>query len=142
MEQCELWAKINKAKNEIGELRYNIQRMYDRKDAYEVEKNKAYNLIDQVEDYFSDKQNKIKALEGVKGRANTTMLAELTELFSYESMNVMIDGYECIADYIQNNIRIADEKIEEAEGRIRRLQINIYNWENELRNMKIIESEI
>ncbi|MCM1081857.1 MAG: hypothetical protein NC393_01745 [Clostridium sp.] len=142
MEQCELQAKINKAKNEIVELRYNIQSMYDRKDAYGIEKSKAYNLIDQVEAYYSNKQNKIKALEGVKGRANTTMLAKLMDLFSYESMNVMIDGYECIADYIQNNIRMADEKIEEAEDRIRRLQINIYNWENEIRNMKIIESEI
>lgn len=140
MDKYELRVKINRAQNEIAELRYNIQRLYDRRYEYEAEKRKAYSLISYTEDYYTKKQNRIRALEVVKGRANSTMLAMLTGQFTYEGMKAIIDGYDYIADCIQNNIRIADEKIEEAEKRIRQLEINIYNWENEIRNI-IMEGE-
>ncbi len=140
MNKYELRVKINRAQNEIGELHYNIQRLYDRRYEYEAEKRKAYSLISYTEDYYTKKQNRIRALEGVNGRANNTMLAKLTELFTYEGMKAIIDGYDYIADCIQNNIRIADDKIKEAEKRIRQLEINIYNWENEIRNT-IMEGE-
>lgn len=66
------------------------------------------------------------------------MLAKLTERFTYRGMSSIIDGYDYIADCIQNNIRLADRKIEEAHTRIRQLEINIYNWESEIRNMKVM----
>ena len=135
MNKYELRVKINRAQNEIGELRYDIQRLYDKRYTYEAEKSKAYSLITDTEDYYTRKQNRVRALEGVNGRANSTMLAKLTELFTYEGMKAIIDGYDYIADCIQNNIQIADEKIVEAETRIRQLEINIYNWENEIRNI-------
>lgn len=141
MNKYELRVKINRAQNEIGELQYDIQRLYDRMTEYETEKSKADNLVSETEDSCTRKQNRIKSLEGVKGRANNTMLAKLSEQFTYQSMNVIIDGYDFIADCIQNNIRIAEDKIEEAKARIRQLELNIYNWENEIRNMKIMEGE-
>lgn len=141
MDKYELRVKINRAQNEIGELQYDIQRLYDRMTEYETEKSKADNLVSETEDYCTRKQNRIKSLEGVKGRANNTMLVKLSEQFTYQSMNVIIDGYDFIADCIQNNIRIAEDKIEEAKARIRQLELNIYNWENEIRNMKIMEGE-
>lgn len=141
MDKYELRVKINRAQNEIGELQYDIQRLYDRMTEYETEKSKADNLVSETEDFCTRKQNRIKSLEGVKGRANNTMLAKLSEQFTYQSMNVIIDGYDFIADCIQNNIRIAEDKIEEAKARIRKLELNIYNWENEIRNMKIMEGE-
>lgn len=141
MNKYELRVKINRAQNEIGELQYDIQRLYDRMTEYETEKSKADNLVSETEDYCTRKQNRIKSLEGVKGRANNTMLAKLSEQFTYQSMKVIIDGYDFIADCIQNNIRIAEDKIEDAKARIRQLELNIYNWENEIRNMKIMEGE-
>lgn len=141
MNKYELRIKINRAQNEIGELQYDIQRLYDRMTEYETEKSKADNLVSETEDYCTRKQNRIKSLEGVKGRANNTMLAKLSEQFTYQSMKVIIDGYDFIADCIQNNIRIAEDKIEDAKARIRQLELNIYNWENEIRNMKIMEGE-
>ena len=141
MNKYELRVKINRAQNEIGELQYDIQRLYDRMTQYETEKSKADNLVSETEDFCTRKQNRIKSLEGVKGRANNTMLAKLSEQFTYQSMKVIIDGYDFIADCIQNNIRIAEDKIEEAKARIRQLELNIYNWENEIRNMKIMEGE-
>lgn len=141
MDKYELRVKINRAQNEIGELQYDIQRLYDRMTQYETEKSKADNLVSETEDYCTRKQNRIKSLEGVKGRANNTMLAKLSEQFTYQSMKVIIDGYDFIADCIQNNIRIVEDKIEEAKARIRQLELNIYNWENEIRNMKIMEGE-
>lgn len=141
MDKYELRVKINRAQNEIGELQYDIQKLYDRMTQYETEKSKADNLVSETEDYCTRKQNRIKSLEGVKGRANNTMLAKLSEQFTYQSMKVIIDGYDFIADCIQNNIRIAEDKIEEAKARIRQLELNIYNWENEIRNMKIMEGE-
>lgn len=141
MDKYELRVKINRAQNEIGELQYDIQKLYDRMTQYETEKSKADNLVSETEDYCTRKQNRIKSLEGVKGRANNTMLAKLSEQFTYQSMKVIIDGYDFIADCIQNNIRIAEDKIEDAKARIRKLELNIYNWENEIRNMKIMEGE-
>lgn len=141
MDKYELRVKINRAQNEIGELQYDIQKLYDRMTQYETEKSKADNLVSETEDYCTRKQNRIKSLEGVKGRANNTMLAKLSEQFTYQSMKVIIDGYDFIADCIQNNIRIAEDKIEDAKARIRQLELNIYNWENEIRNMKIMEGE-
>lgn len=141
MDKYELRVKINRAQNEIGELQYDIQKLYDRMTQYETEKSKADNLVSETEDYCTRKQNRIKSLEGVKGRANNTMLAKLSEQFTYQSMKVIIDGYDFIAGCIQNNIRIAEDKIEDAKARIRQLELNIYNWENEIRNMKIMEGE-
>lgn len=141
MDKYELRVKINRAQNEIGELQYDIQRLYDRMTEYETEKSKAHSLISEMEDCCTRKQNRIKSLEGVKGRANNTMLAKLSEQFTYQSMNVIIDGYDFIADCIQNNVRIAEDKIEEVKARIRQLELNIYNWENEIRNMKIVGGE-
>ena len=142
MDKYELRVKINRAQKEIGELRYDIQKLYDKMAAYEAEKSKANNLISETEYYYTGKQNRIKSREGVKGRATNTMLAKLAERFTYRGMSGIIDGYDYIADCIQNNIRLADRRIEDAQTRIRQLEINIYNWESEIRNMKTMEGEI
>ncbi|MBE5953212.1 MAG: hypothetical protein E7257_03510 [Lachnospiraceae bacterium] len=141
MGKYELRLKINNARNRIEDLNYEIKKLHDRKDRFRSDLSKMSDRKTILVDFYDNKLSKAVALQGVRGRANSTLRDKHVDVFSVGNKTSVENNYAGIVGYIQKNINTADEKIEECRAEINRLEGDISYWEQEIRNIEREEEE-
>lgn len=141
MGKYELRIKINNARTRIEELESEIESLYGRKDRFDSDRKMVIDKKLEITSLYEGKLAKAVSLEGIQGRASNTLRDKCIDMFKVENKTSVESYYDSIVGYINKNISIADDKIEECRTEIRQLEGNISYWEQEIRDIQEEEEE-
>ncbi len=141
MGKYELRVRINNARSRIDELNSEIRRLYDAKDRFSSDMSKINSRKVLLSDFYDNKLNKAVALQGVKGRANSTFREKQVDRFSVGNKSSAEIDYDSILGCIQMSISSVDDKIDGCRSEIGQLESDISRWEQEIRDIEREEEE-